>query len=67
MDVDVITTRVDTTWQDATRHWKDEYASRFRTAVISELENILGKIRNTTVQLSEATEDALSALQEFNN
>jgi hypothetical protein len=67
MDADVIIAKVYTSWQDATHHWKDEYASRFRTAVISELEHTLGKIRNTTVQLSEATEAALSALQEFNN
>jgi hypothetical protein len=67
MDAEVIIARVDTAWQDATRRWKDEYASRFQTAVISGLEHTLGKIRNTTVQLSEATEAVLGALREFNN
>ena len=67
MEASVIKSKVETTWQDASAQWKDEYASRYRTAVITELENTLDRIRNTSEQLNETIGATLSSLQKFND
>ena len=67
METGVIKAKVETAWQDASARWKDECASRYRTAVIAELGNTLDRIRNTSEQLNEAADSALSNLREFDN
>lgn len=65
MDANIIKSRVDATWQDASTCWKDEYASRYRVAVVTELENTLDRIRNTSMQLSDSINIALASLREI--
>ena len=65
MEADVIKTRVVLSWQDASAHWKDEYASRYNKAVIVELENTLDRIRSASAQLSDDIYAALAELNEF--
>jgi hypothetical protein len=67
LEAGVIKSKVETTWQDASACWKDDYATRFSVAVIAELKDILDRIRNTSEQLNEAVNSAISSLREFNN
>jgi hypothetical protein len=67
VDANVIKDKVEIVWQETSAHWKDEFAARYRVAVISELENTLGRINNTSAQLNEAIDNALSSLLEFND
>lgn len=65
MDAHVIKNAVETAWQEASSRWKDEYAARYRTAVIAELENALQRLGSTSAKLDEAIESTLSSLREF--
>ena len=39
MEAKKIKAKIEEIWQDTSSRWKDEYATRYRSAVISELEN----------------------------
>ena len=65
MEANVIKTKVEDAWSVVSSHWKDEYAARYRMAVIKELENTLDSIRNVSMQLSDSIDTALSSLREF--
>jgi gamma-glutamyl phosphate reductase len=65
MEANVIKAQIDEAWRDACASWKDEYTSRYKTAVISELENTIDHIQKTSRQLDEAINTVLSSLREF--
>lgn len=65
MDANTIKAQVEETWQDASVLWKDEYATRYKIAVINELENTLDQIQKATAQLNAAIDSTLSGLREF--
>jgi hypothetical protein len=65
MEANMIKAQIDEAWRDASSIWKDEYASRYKTAVISELESTLDHIQKTSRQLDEAINTVLSSLREF--
>ena len=65
MEANLISSNVDAAWQDASAYWKDNYASRYRIAVIVELENSLSRINNSSKQLNDVIDDMLSSLRQF--
>jgi hypothetical protein len=65
MEANVIKAQIDEAWRDASASWKDEYATRYKTAVISELESTLDHLQKTSNQLNEAIDTVLSSLREF--
>lgn len=65
MGADSILVRVGEAWQDTSQVWRDEYATRYKTAVIQELESTLVTIRNLTTELNEASDTALSSLRKY--
>jgi hypothetical protein len=67
MNTDVIKSRIDIAWQDASSFWKDEYASRYKAAVIIDLDNTLDRINKASTQMGEAIYTALANLNEFND
>jgi hypothetical protein len=61
----VIKAHIDEAWRDASAHWKDEHASRYKTAVIDELESTLDNLQKTSGRLDESIDVALLSLREF--
>lgn len=65
MGSDLIFARVVEAWQDTSQGWRDEYATRYKTAVIQELESALKTIQNLTTEINEASDTALSSLRKY--
>ncbi|GHT96248.1 hypothetical protein FACS1894141_6180 [Spirochaetia bacterium] len=65
METNAIKVHIDETWHDASSTWKDEHASRYKIAIINELEITLDSLQKTSMQLNEASDTALSSLREF--
>ena len=65
MEAKKIKAKIEEIWQDTSSRWKDEYATRYRSAVISELENTHDQMQRSTEQLNAAVDITLSGLREF--
>ena len=65
MEAKKIKAKIEEIWQDTSSRWKDEYATRYRSAVISELDNTLDQMQRSTEQLNAAVDITLSGLREF--
>jgi hypothetical protein len=61
MEANLIKAHIDEAWQDASKSWKDEYAARYKIAVIDELGNTLDNLQKTARQLDEAIDTTLSS------
>jgi heterodisulfide reductase subunit B len=65
VEAKAILSKVEEAWQDASGQWQDEYAGKYKTAVISELEYSLLNIHKATEEINEATEAVLARLRDY--
>lgn len=65
MQINDVKRNLENLWSDASASWQDDVSTKYKTAMIDQMENLLGSMQSSCSQLTFAGEDALRRLKEI--